>query len=154
MGGIGKTALAKLLYNDEELKGHFELRAWVCVSHDFDVFNISKQIYQAVVGEDITFSGLDLLHVALKEELSDKKFLLVLDDVWNEDHKKWEALKQPLVGKVGSKVIVTTRNTVVASMMNSVEFHNLGVLKEEIAMCLFAQYALEEKTLTNIHRFL
>nr|XP_043611859.1 putative disease resistance RPP13-like protein 1 [Erigeron canadensis] len=147
MGGIGKTTLARLLYNDQKVKDHFKLRAWVCVSNEFDVFSISKQIYQAVVGEDKTFTSLDLLHVALKEELSDKRFLLVLDDVWNEDHKKWEALKQLLVGARESKVIVTTRNTVVASVMDSVQPHNLGVLPYEIALSLFAEYALEEKNL-------
>nr|XP_043609286.1 putative disease resistance RPP13-like protein 1 [Erigeron canadensis]XP_043609287.1 putative disease resistance RPP13-like protein 1 [Erigeron canadensis] len=145
MGGIGKTTLARLLYNDPKVKGHFELRAWVCVSDDFDVFDITKQIYQAVVGEDKTFTNLDLLQMALKEKLSKQRFLLVLDDVWNEDHKKWETLKQPLVGAPGSKVIVTTRNTVVASVMNSAQPHNLGALSGDIALSLFAQYALEEQ---------
>nr|XP_043611861.1 putative disease resistance RPP13-like protein 1 [Erigeron canadensis] len=144
MGGIGKTTLARLLYNDQEVKDHFELRAWVCISDDFDVFSISKQIYQALFGVDKTFTNLDLLHTDLAKELSEKRFLLVLDDVWNEDHEKWEALKKPLVGKPGSKVIVTTRNTTVASVMNSVQPHNLEVLSDETALSLFAQYALEE----------
>uniref|UniRef100_UPI001CB8A925 putative disease resistance RPP13-like protein 1 n=1 Tax=Erigeron canadensis TaxID=72917 RepID=UPI001CB8A925 len=144
MGGIGKTTLAKLLYNDQKVKDHFELRAWVCVSDEFDVFNISKQIYHAVGGYKQDLDTIDRLHVALKEELSNKRFLLILDDVWNEDHKKWEALKQPLVGAPGSKVIVTTRNTMVASVMKSMQPHNLGVLSDETALSLFAQYALEE----------
>nr|XP_043611876.1 putative disease resistance RPP13-like protein 1 [Erigeron canadensis] len=145
LGGVGKTTLARVLYNDEQVKGHFELRAWVCVSDEFDVFNVSKAIYQAVCGETKEFANLNLLHVALKEKLSNKRFLLVLDDVWNEDHQSWIALKQPLVGAPGSKVIVTTRNTIVASVMNSVQPHNLGVLSDEIALSLLAQYALEEQ---------
>ena len=145
MGGIGKTTLARLLYNDEKVKDHFEVKAWVCVSDDFDVFNISKQIYQAVGGEERPFASLNLLHEALQIELSNKRFLLVLDDVWNEQHDTWEALKGPLVGAPGSKILVTTRNTKVSSVMNSVQHHNLGVLSEELALSLFARCALDEE---------
>ncbi|KAL7616329.1 hypothetical protein Lser_V15G03605 [Lactuca serriola] len=147
MGGIGKTTLAKVLYNEEKVKDHFELRAWVCVSEELDVFNISKAIFQAVTGKNKDFANLDLLHVALKEELSKKRFLLVLDDVWNEDHKKWELLQNPLlVGAPGSRIIVTTRSTSVASVMDSQETYPLDVLSNEDALSLFAQHALGEKS--------
>ncbi|CAH1440672.1 unnamed protein product [Lactuca virosa] len=89
----------------EKLKDHFEVRAWVCVSEECHVFNISKAIFQAVTGQNKDFANLDLLHVALREELSKKRFLLVLDDVWNEDDSKWELLQSPLhVGAPGSRV--------------------------------------------------
>ncbi|CAI9269518.1 unnamed protein product [Lactuca saligna] len=146
MGGIGKTTLAKLLYNEEKVKDHFELMAWVCVSEEFDVFNISKAIFQAVTGKNEDFANLNLLHVALKEKLSKKRFLLVLDDVWNEDHVKWELLQGPLlVGAPGSKVIVTTRSNKVTSVMYSEEAYPLGVLSNEDALSLFAQHAVGEK---------
>ncbi|CAH1440659.1 unnamed protein product [Lactuca virosa] len=146
MGGIGKTTLAKVLYNNEKVKDHFELRAWVCVSEECHVFNISKAIFQAVTGQNKDFANLDLLHVALKEKLSKKRFLLVLDDVWNEDHRKWELLQSPLlVGASGSRVIATTRSTKVASVMDSQQTYPLGVLSNEDALSLFAQHALGEK---------
>ncbi|KAL7617000.1 hypothetical protein Lser_V15G03745 [Lactuca serriola] len=146
MGGIGKTTLAKLLYNEQKVKDHFEVRAWVCVSEECDVFNISKAIFQAVTGQNKDFANLDLLHVALKEELSKKRFLLVLDDVWNEDDSKWEQIQSPLlVGAPGSRIIVTTRSTRVASVMDSQQTYPLGVLSNEDALSLFAQHALGEK---------
>ncbi|KAL7617811.1 hypothetical protein Lser_V15G03612 [Lactuca serriola] len=146
MGGIGKTTLAKVLYNEEKVKDYFGVRAWVCVSEECDVFNISKAIFQAVTGKNKDFANLDLLHVALKEELSKKRFLLVLDDVWNEDDSKWELLQSPLlVGAPGSRVIVTTRSTRVASVMDSQETYPLDVLSNEDALLLFAQHALGEK---------
>ncbi|GKV43426.1 hypothetical protein SLEP1_g50716 [Rubroshorea leprosula] len=37
MGGLGKTTLARLIYNDEKLEGRFDLKAWLCVSEVFDV---------------------------------------------------------------------------------------------------------------------
>ncbi|CAH1440661.1 unnamed protein product [Lactuca virosa] len=150
MGGIGKTTLAKVLYNDEKVKDHFELSAWVCVSEELDVFNISKAIFQAVTGKNEDFANLNLLHVALKEKLSKKRFLLVLDDVWNEDDNKWELLQSPLlVGAPGSRIIVTTRSTRVASVMDSQETYPLGVLSNEDALSLFAQHSLGEKNFDN-----
>ncbi|CAI9269520.1 unnamed protein product [Lactuca saligna] len=147
MGGIGKTTLAKVLYNDEKVKDHFDLRVWVCVSEELDVFNISKAIFQAVTGKNEDFANLNLLHVALKEKLSKKRFLLVLDDVWNEDHKKWELLQSPLLaGAPGSRIIVTTRSTRVASVMDSQETYPLDVLSNEDALSLFAQQTLGEKS--------
>ncbi|XP_071719788.1 putative disease resistance RPP13-like protein 1 [Rutidosis leptorrhynchoides] len=149
LGGVGKTTLAKLVYNDKKVKGHFELRAWVCVSDVFDIFSISKAIYQSVTGEDKTFANLDLLHVALKEKLSLKRFLIVMDDVWNEEYKAWETLEQPLVGLPGSKIIVTTRKMTVASVMTSVQPHILKPLSDEYAMSLFSKYALGELNFEN-----
>ncbi|KAL7617806.1 hypothetical protein Lser_V15G03614 [Lactuca serriola] len=146
MGGIGKTTLAKVLYNEEKVKDHFEVMAWVCVSEECDVFHISKTIFQAVTGQNEDFANLNLLHVALKEKLSKKRFLLVLDDVWNEDHSKWELLQSPfLVGASGSRVVVTTRSTKVALVVESEVSYPLDVLSSEDALSLFAQHAIGEK---------
>ncbi|KAI3788139.1 hypothetical protein L2E82_00823 [Cichorium intybus] len=143
LGGVGKTTLAQVLYNEKKVKDHFELMAWVCVSDEFEVFNISKAIFQAVGGGNQDFANLDLLQVALTEKLSKRRFLLVLDDVWNENYKEWELLQRPfVVGAHGSKVIVTTRKTTVASVMDSVHTYPLELLSNEEALSLFAQHAL------------
>ncbi|XP_076922849.1 putative disease resistance RPP13-like protein 1 [Bidens hawaiensis] len=143
LGGIGKTTLAQVLYNDKKVKEHFKLMSWVCVSDEFDVFNISKAIFKDVGGEDIKFETLNQLQVALTEKLLNKRFLLVLDDVWNENYNEWELLHRPLVvGACGSKIILTTRKTMVASMMDSFQAYPLDLLSHEEALSLFAQHAL------------
>uniref|UniRef100_A0A2N9F8U5 NB-ARC domain-containing protein n=1 Tax=Fagus sylvatica TaxID=28930 RepID=A0A2N9F8U5_FAGSY len=48
MGGLGKTTLAQLAYNDPEVKAHFEQRMWVCVSDPFDQCRVAKAIIQEI----------------------------------------------------------------------------------------------------------
>ncbi|GJX99661.1 putative disease resistance RPP13-like protein 1 [Tanacetum coccineum] len=146
LGGIGKTTLAQVLYNEDKVKDHFELMAWVCVSDEFDVFNITKAIFQCVDGRNSDFANLNLLQEALKQKISKKRFLFVLDDVWNENYKEWELLQRPfVVGAPGSKVVVTTRKTSITSVMDCVHAYHLDLLSNEEAISLVAQHALGEK---------
>ncbi|KAK9069100.1 hypothetical protein SSX86_013216 [Deinandra increscens subsp. villosa] len=143
LGGIGKTTLAQLLYNDKDVKEHFELMSWVSVSDEFDVSRISKAIFKDVGGDDQKFETLNQLQVSLAEKLSKKKFMIVLDDVWNENYKEWELLQRPFtVGAPGSKILVTTRKKKVADLMDSVEVYPLKVLSNVEAISLFAEHAL------------
>ncbi|XP_017983153.1 PREDICTED: putative disease resistance RPP13-like protein 1 [Theobroma cacao] len=144
MGGIGKTALAQIVYNDNRVKEFFDLKMWVCVSEDFDVFRVTKAILVAITSLSCEVGELNLLQVKLTECLMDKKFLLVLDDVWNENYVHWEALKRPLThGAQGSKIIVTTRNESVASIMRTVPTYHLKQLADEQCWLLFANHAFD-----------
>ena len=92
----------------------------------------------------IPTNDLNLLQVKLKESLSGKKFLLVLDDLWNENYSNWDRLRTPLkVGSNGSKFIVTTRNNNVALIMHSVHTHRLEQLSFEDCWQPFAKHAFE-----------
>ncbi|GKV17261.1 hypothetical protein SLEP1_g27792 [Rubroshorea leprosula] len=95
MGGLGKTTLARLIYNDEKLKGRFDLKAWVCVSDEFDVARITRNILEHVTKKKHDFENFALLQEKLKVELSGHTFLLVLDDVWNKEYGQWDVLKRP-----------------------------------------------------------
>ncbi|XP_059596932.1 putative disease resistance RPP13-like protein 1 [Vitis vinifera] len=144
MGGTGKTTLAQLLYNDQRVTEHFDLKAWVCVSEEFDPIRVTKTILEAINSSTSNTTDLNLLQVQLKERISMKKFLLVLDDVWNEDSCDWDALRTPLiVGAKGSKIIVTTRSTNVAFAMHAVRTHCLGRLSSEDGWSLFKKLAFE-----------
>ncbi|RDY11202.1 putative disease resistance RPP13-like protein 1, partial [Mucuna pruriens] len=120
MGGMGKTTLAQLVYNDQriEQEAKFDIKAWVCVSHDFDVVRVTREILQAFTKSKNKDGNLEMVHRELKEKLTGKRFLLVLDDVWNEKREKWEAVQTPLnYGAQGSRILVTTRSGKVASTM-------------------------------------
>ncbi|XP_054781510.1 LOW QUALITY PROTEIN: putative disease resistance protein RGA3 [Prosopis cineraria] len=119
IGGLGKTALAQLVYNDDEVKKFFNKRIWVCVSDDFNVKTLVKNILESSIGQKVDDQQLELLQDKLQKDLNGKKYLLVLDDVWNHDHEKWSHLKRYLMcGVPGSKILVTTRDQMVAKYMD------------------------------------
>ncbi|XP_058078510.1 putative disease resistance protein RGA3 [Magnolia sinica] len=141
MGGLGKTTLAQLAYNDERLAKHFDLRMWVCVSNNFSVSRVTKDIIESATG-GCNLQNMDQLQLRLRELLRGKKFLLVLDDVWEENPENWDRLKQFLrEGVRGSKIIVTTRNDKVASFMGTLPPHHLTRLSDDDCWSLFKQQA-------------
>ncbi|XWS57358.1 hypothetical protein CRYUN_Cryun09bG0167700 [Craigia yunnanensis] len=145
IGGLGKTALAKLVYNDECVDRHFELKMWVCVSDDFDLKQLMIKMIEAAKGVDESNMNLDRLQKALRDCLNGKKYLLILDDVWNKDNMKWNELKQLLVGGGrGSKIVVTTRSNQIAEMMGTIPTHNLQGLLEAESLSLFLQFAFKK----------
>ncbi|XP_002513098.2 putative disease resistance protein At3g14460 [Ricinus communis] len=143
MGGLGKTTLAQLLFNDSRASERFDLRLWVCVSEEFDVLKVSKYILEFFNLEaSDSFKGLKELQQELMERLSGKRFLLVLDDVWNEDRYSWEVLWRPLnCGAKGSKIVVTTRSFKVASIMSTAPPYVLGPLTGDDCWRLFSLHA-------------
>ncbi|XP_027925290.1 putative disease resistance RPP13-like protein 1 [Vigna unguiculata] len=144
MGGLGKTTLAQHVYNDPKIdEAKFDIRAWVCVSDHFDVLIVTKTILEAITKSKDDSGDLEMVHGRLKEKISGRKFLLVLDDVWNERREEWEAVRTPLsCGAPGSRIIVTTRGEKVASNMMS-EVHRLKQLEEEECWKLFKKHALK-----------
>ncbi|XP_042478897.1 disease resistance protein RGA2-like isoform X4 [Macadamia integrifolia] len=149
MGGVGKTTLAQLVYNDERVKKHFHLKAWVCVSEDFDVVRLTKEILESATGASPLSNSLDMLHLKLQEALSEKRFLLVLDDVWNENYERWDTLSTTFAfGSPGSKILITTRNKGVASIVRTApNDHCLKGLSEEACFSLIRRHAfMDENT--------
>lgn len=148
LGGIGKTTLAQVICNDNKVKDYFDLFVWVCVSHIFDVETLTRKILQGVTRTEIGMIGLDALHKALQEKLSSRAFLLVLDDVWNDESLRgWETLVSPLrYGKTGSKILLTTRmesvaNLAARAMQGECQSLSLSGLKETELLLLLERHA-------------
>ena len=148
MAGIGKTTLAEIVYNETRVESYFDLRIWVFVSDQFDVVRVTKTILRSVTLKHIDLNDLNLLQVSLKEKLVGKRFLLVLDDVWNKRNNDWDLLWNPLkTGAKGSKILVTTRNRDVASSMGTVPAHHLKGLSFEDCWLLFRSQAFENRNI-------
>ncbi|KAF5445891.1 hypothetical protein F2P56_031566 [Juglans regia] len=142
MGGIGKTALTQFVYNDSKVKEHFNVEPWVCVSDEFGLFKIMKTILEKVTKSSSDTTDLDEIQVTLKEKLAGKRFLFVLNDVWNKNYVQWEVLSNSFKSGVqGSKVIVTTREADVALAMRAEVIRNLLNLLEEDCLSLFTKHA-------------
>ena len=156
IGGLGKTTLAKLVYNDKRIDEVFQLKMWACVSVDFDIRQIVIKIINSVFAsaapsvpiapqEDSNHCDIEQLQIHLRSKLSGQKFILVLDDVWNDDRSKWIELEDLIkVGAVGSKIIVTTRSNSVASMMGTVPSYVLEGLSQEDCLSLFVKWAFKD----------
>ncbi|XXG40994.1 hypothetical protein AAC387_Pa01g1564 [Persea americana] len=142
MGGLGKTTLAQLAYNDERVVKHFEVKAWVYVSEDFDLMRLTKDIAESVPGSNPHLTNLDAIQVSIKEALKEKRFLLVLDDVWTEDFDDWHKLRAPLMfGARGSRILVTTRSKRISSNMGTVPTHFLQGLSDDDCWSFFERRA-------------
>ncbi|KAL5546841.1 hypothetical protein UlMin_006528 [Ulmus minor] len=145
IGGLGKTTLAKLVYNDERVQSHFGLKMWVCVSENFDVPRLIKEILDSATGKVSEELNLDQLQKGLRDKLEAQRFLLILDDVWSDSREKWFALKELLiVGSVGSKIIVTTRKQSVADLMGTFSTYNLKGLPSKDCLSLFIKWAFKD----------
>ncbi|GAB4836936.1 hypothetical protein Ancab_001848 [Ancistrocladus abbreviatus] len=143
MGGMGKTTLAKLVYNDDELKQQFDLLLFY-VSNDLDVFRVTKSALESATQQPCQLHSLETVQVELSEKLRGKKFLLVLDDDWSEKIEDWELLCCPFdTGAQGSRIIITTRNEGVADIMGAFSKVRLHRLSNEHGWSLFSRYAFQ-----------
>ncbi|KAK9213847.1 hypothetical protein WN944_005832 [Citrus x changshan-huyou] len=125
-------------------KNHFDLKTWTCVSDDFDVIRLTKTILTSIVThQNVDNLNLNKLQEELNKQLSGKKFLLVLDDVWNRNYDDWVDFSRPLGASArGSKIIVSTRNHEVAKIMGTLPAYQLKKLSYNDCLAIFAQHSL------------
>ncbi|XP_027170526.1 putative disease resistance protein RGA3 [Coffea eugenioides] len=130
-GGSGKTTLAQLLFNDDRVKNHFELKKWVCVSDPFDEKRIARAILESPEKSSLGSLELEPLLQLLKETFSGKRFLLVLDDVWTKEDSKWKPFQYSLKdGAPGSVILVTTRSLEVARVVGTTHTHQMALMSD------------------------
>ena len=128
-GGLGKTTLAQLIFNHEKVANYFELRIWVCVLEDFSLKRMTKAITEATSGCHCEDLDIEPLQRELQALLQRKRYLLVLDDVWDDEQENWRRLKSVLVyGTKGSSILVTTRLLKVTTIMVTMPPHELAML--------------------------
>ncbi|KAF7105715.1 hypothetical protein CFC21_106494 [Triticum aestivum] len=161
MGGLGKTTLAKMVYNDQQIQKHFHLKMWHCVSDNFNVIALLKSIIELAGNKRCDMPDtIELLRKQLEEVIGQNRFMLMLDDVWNENERMWEDDLKPLlcsVGGPGSIIVVTTRRHKVASIMQTLRPLKLECLSVQDSWELFAHKAFsngveEQAELVSIGR--
>ncbi|CAL5189679.1 unnamed protein product [Lathyrus oleraceus] len=150
LGGVGKTTLTQLVYNDVRVTGNFNTKIWVCVSEVFSVKRILCSIIKSITSEKCDSLDLDGIQIKVQNLLQGKRYFLVLDDVWNKtqelesglSQEKWNKLKSVLLcGSKGSSILVSTRDEDVAEIVRTCQTHHLSGLPENECWLLFKQYA-------------
>ncbi|KAK3122301.1 hypothetical protein QOZ80_8BG0667780 [Eleusine coracana subsp. coracana] len=149
MGGLGKTTLAKMVYNDSRVQKHFQLKMWHCVSENFEATPLLRSVIELATKRRCGLpENVELLRGRLQEVIGRKRFLLVLDDVWNEVQRKWEDDLKPLLcslGGSGSMIVVTSRSRRVASIMGTCPPYGLVSLSEHDSWELFSKKAFSKE---------
>ncbi|XP_012830413.1 PREDICTED: putative disease resistance protein RGA4 [Erythranthe guttata] len=146
IGGLGKTTLAQLVYNDQRVVEHFDKLIWVCVSDDFDLKTLLKAMIESGAGNASDLLHLDALQRCLWELLNNKRYFIVLDDVWNDDQENWSELRNVLAcGQSGSSILVTTRLKKVADIMGTLPPHYLKGLSDEHCWLLMRERAFGQE---------
>ncbi|KAG6524373.1 disease resistance protein Pik-2-like [Zingiber officinale] len=162
-GGLGKTTLAKTVY-DDPIRGHFQSRAWIAVSQNYSIKELLKKIIQQisvrkkeiqdVLGcRDAKLNTEKLLNQmdesqlvqTVRGHLHGKRYFIVFDDVWSTE--AWESLSIALPqGKEGSRVIVTSRSEEVANYScsrNRQFIFKVSPLSSELSWELFCRKVFE-----------
>ncbi|XP_052153150.1 putative disease resistance protein At3g14460 isoform X1 [Oryza glaberrima] len=149
IGGAGKTALAQLVYNDPIVGRQFQHNIWVCVSQDFNEMRLTREMLDFICKEK--YEGLCSfanVQETLMTNIKSKRFLLILDDVWdNVNIFQWNKLLVPLKSNSakGNVILVTTRSMSVANMIGTVNAIKLGALEKEYFWQLFRACAFGDE---------
>ncbi|KAL5560133.1 hypothetical protein UlMin_036344 [Ulmus minor] len=148
MGGLGKTTLVNQVYNDSEVKKHFQHHVWITVSQSFKLEELLMKIIQQLFDsirqsqpQGAQSNDSHELKKIIRDFLRERRCLVVLDDVW--EVQSWEALKYAFPDhNCGSRLLLTTRSTDVAST-SSREFrgdsYHLEPLSAEESWNLFCK---------------
>uniref|UniRef100_A0A2N9F1S2 Uncharacterized protein n=1 Tax=Fagus sylvatica TaxID=28930 RepID=A0A2N9F1S2_FAGSY len=141
MEGIGKTTLAKVVFNHKAIKNHFECRYWVSLpDHIVDHKNLLLSILAKVVmpNHDENENEKDYSFKEVKDFLKAKKYLLVLDKISNKE--TWDTLIEAFRdSKNGSRILLTTRDKSVASHAGSPNPYQIQLRNKNQSWVLFTQ---------------
>ncbi|GMP60821.1 hypothetical protein CsSME_00023531 [Camellia sinensis var. sinensis] len=146
MGGLGKTTLARKLYNSSSVGDKFKRRGWVSVSKDYNIQNLLRttiKSFKMPTSKDelemLEKMETEDLECHLHEFLKESRYLVVIDDVWDTD--AWASLRRALPdNKKGSRVIITTRIKLVAESSGRRKYvHELPFLQPEESWELFCK---------------
>ncbi|KAK8570669.1 hypothetical protein V6N13_103073 [Hibiscus sabdariffa] len=151
MGGIGKTTLARVVY--DQMSSHFEGKCFIAdvreVSDKFGLVSLQKQLlFQILSGEVFEFFNVHEGNAVISRRLSHKKVLVVIDDVDNLQHLKCLVGRHDWFG-LGSRIIVTTRDEHLLQSYRVDDVYKPSTLNDEDALKLFNFKAFDSETVPN-----
>lgn len=131
MGGIGKTTLAKNIYDDSLVNYHFEIRVWVVASQSLRNILLSILDSMNILGYEMHGQDENELRERLVLTLKQRRYLVIIDDIW--DTTVWDEIRKVLPNnEYGSRVLLTTRLAHVAAYVSSSgHSHHVPLLSSE-----------------------
>nr|CAD1823069.1 unnamed protein product [Ananas comosus var. bracteatus] len=154
--GSGKTALARLVYNDLCVKEWFDCRMWVTTPENFDIELIVMKIIKCVTqlaNHTLDLGSLNKPYDYLYRVLRGRRFFLVLDDIWVKNEHEWDIFKSFLsFGKKGSTVITTVRDGDLVIIGSAVPYE-LEPLPEDVCFDLLVKKAFGTKNELDLMGF-
>ncbi|KAF7011234.1 hypothetical protein CFC21_025564 [Triticum aestivum] len=157
-GGIGKTTIIQHIYDSQEVKTHFQIKIWICVSQNFIVNKLIEEIEKAIPSVEGEKKGR--AEELIEQRLNSKSLLLILDDIWKCESEDWKRILVPLTkGQAkGNVILVTTRFPAVAEIVkttdNSIDLEGLehGEFRKFFRACIFGneQSQKDQDGLLNI----
>ncbi|XP_071939493.1 putative disease resistance protein RGA3, partial [Coffea arabica] len=139
MGGLGKTTLAKSIYNNKQIDEHFNKKIWVCVSRKVQIEELFKLILVQLTEDKVEVEDRNVIVGKIGNHVGGKRYFLVLDDVWDDNQVLWDEFYTTLKGlnpTNGSWCLVTSRLGPVAHSVSRVlrmenEPYPLGKLPDD-----------------------
>ncbi|XP_051123383.1 putative late blight resistance protein homolog R1B-14 [Andrographis paniculata] len=140
MGGIGKTTLAKSLYDDSFVVDHFDLRIWLTISQEYSAEQILKV---GLEGKAREYESLDEVGTRFYQKLFGRRYLIVMDDMWSTG--AWDELRRYFPdNKDGSRILLTTRLSNMVVSLGCHDLYRLAFLDENESWSLFCQNAFSQ----------
>lgn len=137
MGGLGKTTLARKIYNNFLVKRDFNYHVWVCVSQDFRIRELLLQILKEL-GMGLEDMSEDELKKQLVRCLQGRRFLVVMDDIWRAE--VWDEVRSMFPDNSnGSRILITSRNKGVALYASHTPPYYLPFLNKNESWELFSK---------------
>ncbi|KAK6148791.1 hypothetical protein DH2020_016316 [Rehmannia glutinosa] len=149
MGGIGKTTLARNIYVNPLIVHHFDILAWTTISQEY---NAKESLLEVLLclktienRESLSQFGEDVLGEKLYKSLLGRRYLIVMDDIWNI--KVWDKMKFFFPNNSnGSRILITTRLSNLASELSGSHGHEMNFLDEEKSWDLLRKHVFGEES--------
>ncbi|EEC72920.1 hypothetical protein OsI_06759 [Oryza sativa Indica Group] len=154
IGGVGKTTLAQHICNHLLVKSHFDPVIWIFVSDDFDVKRLTKEAIESASGKEAKTDHLDSIQHVLRENVKNKRILIILDDVWDDALKEngqcWKKFCSPLANVCQeSMMLITTRSSKVSNALGTLEPFTVNCLENDIFWDFFKLCAFGSDSSNN-----
>ncbi|PHU00322.1 hypothetical protein BC332_30109 [Capsicum chinense] len=138
MGGIGKTTLARKVYDDSSIRSRFDKHPWVTISEEYNERQMLLEISSSITGSNQEMSNDQLMEVVYRG-LKGRRFLNVIDDIWSAD--TWDQMQRIFPNDGNKSRILLTRLKYVADYVSCPDFppHSKSFLSLEDSWNLFTE---------------